>query len=806
MTTMIECAAFYTGLGWGVIPLAPKSKIPYGKLLPMARDNQGNVLYDHKGNPKRTWKTHADQHANEIEITEWFTACPDANLAILTGSTSGLIVLDIDGTAGQQFVDYCGELPNTPTVKTAHGRHVYFTYPKIVVGNKIGLSEQVDIRGNSGYAVAPPSINPDGIEYIWEITPDVEVAPCPDWLLALLQPKGTMTPTVPPLLSSLSGAKAPVAASAVNRFAASALANELLNVRRSNEGNRNDTLNRAAFNLGQLVGGGELEQQTVIDGLREAAFSVGLSGGEVDRTIASGVGDGMAQPRDRNSRKAAAPTKRSIGSPDKPKSTATSQDRVNEVRENINRDGVDRTPPEPPKTTPEPPTVGENGNRPNFTDWGNAQRLTRLYGKDIHYVHKWSKWLVWLGSHWDMDETAQIERFAKDTVRSMYSEAAKLTDDDARKALVTHGFKSESQKSISAMISLARSEPGISVSPRQLDTDNYLLNCTNGTIDLRTGELRRSERSDLLTKCIPVAYDPKAQCPMWISFLRQIMNGNMDLYRFLYRAIGYSLTGDVSEQCLFFMFGTGANGKSTFIQTIRTLLGEYSKQTATETLMATKSEGIRNDIAALRGARLVAAIETEENQRLAESLIKQLTGEDTVSTRFLYGEFFEFDPTFKVWLAGNHKPAIRGTDHGMWRRVRLIPFTVTIPEKDRDLKLMQKLKAELPGILAWAVQGCLSWQELGLQTPPEVKDATESYRAESDVIAIFLEETCVAHPNASVGISELHEKWIAWAKDAGEWEMSRRKFGQKLMERGFQQDKATAGKRVWRGLGIRSDE
>ena len=245
-----------------------------------------------------------------------------------------------------------------------------------------------------------------------------------------------------------------------------------------------------------------------------------------------------------------------------------------------------------------------------------------------------------------------------------------------------------------------------------------------------------------ITKLAPVNFEPDAACPRWLEFLSRIMDGNEQLIDFLQRAVGYALTGETSEQCLFIFYGSGANGKSTFLQTMSYVLGDYSMSTPTETLLVKRRGAIPNDVARLKGARFVIACEADAENRLAESLIKQMTGGDTISARFLHQEWFDFEPTHKVFFGTNHKPVIKGTDYAIWRRIRLVPFEITIPEGERDKNLPEKLKAEADGILAWAVQGCLVWQQQGLGVPEEVKAATDSYREEMDILGEFLKDRC----------------------------------------------------------------
>jgi putative DNA primase/helicase len=307
----------------------------------------------------------------------------------------------------------------------------------------------------------------------------------------------------------------------------------------------------------------------------------------------------------------------------------------------------------------------------NRTELGNARRLVRLFGHRIGYVHPWRRWLVYDGIRWAPDETGELERLAKETVLSIYREALAAESDTERSELAKWAARCESHAQLRAMIDLAASEPGIPAVPDELDADPWVLNVENGTLDLRRGLLRAHEPADLITKFAPVAWDPAAPAPAWAGFLERILPGDPALFGFLQRAIGYSLTGNTGEQTLFFLHGRGSNGKSTLLETLRALLGDYGMQADAGTFLDRRRDGANNDLARLRSARFVAAIKAGEGQRLAEALVKTVTGGDTISARLLYSEFFEFRPQFKLWLAANHKPVIRGTDYAMWRRIPL---------------------------------------------------------------------------------------------------------------------------------------
>jgi putative DNA primase/helicase len=410
--------------------------------------------------------------------------------------------------------------------------------------------------------------------------------------------------------------------------------------------------------------------------------------------------------------------------------------------------------------------------------------------------------LTWDGRRWALDSSAEVVRLAKETVRNIYREAADTEDSEARKATVEWARKSEKNAAIVAMMKLAESEPGVPVQPDALDADPWLLNCQNGTINLRTGELQPHRKGDLLTKLAPVEYGPAAGCPRWKQFLCEVFAPHPDLMDFIQRAVGYSLTGDTREECLFLLHGTGRNGKGTFIRTLCRILGDYAATADFGTFVSKRDEGPRDDVANMKGRHFIAAQESREGAALAESIVKTLTGGDLVRARRLYENSYEFLPTHKLWLATNHRPAIKGTDPAIWSRIKLVPFEVSFEgREDRGLKAA--LEQELPGVLAWAVEGCLRWQEDGLQFPDAVRQATAEYRNENDQLGRFIDDCCVVGDFVRCKATPLYTAYRRWADETGEDPLTLTAFGRRMTERGFRKEKKESAN-VYVGIGERT--
>lgn len=437
----------------------------------------------------------------------------------------------------------------------------------------------------------------------------------------------------------------------------------------------------------------------------------------------------------------------------------------------------------------------------NLTDAGNS-RLFVGFAKNKHRYCPNLGWLTWDTPRWREVHVEEILQTARLVPKRLFRDARK-TDGEAGDAIRWWAKTSESRGKLEAIVALARSEPEILTRFEDFDVETHVLNTDAGPLDLRTGKLNRCTPENLFTMVAPVDLDPDAKAPRWEQFLKEVFKDDADLIAFVQRAVGYSLTGDTSEQVFFLLHGSGANGKGVFVHTIEALLGDYAKSAEFRTFMSHKQGGVRNDIARLAGARFVSACESGEGACFDEAIIKQLTGGDRIAARFLYKEHFEFTPAFKVWLATNHKPQIRGTDYAIWRRVMLIPFEATFPPDKQDRHLEKKLKAELPGILNWALQGFRKWQAEGLSPPKTVQQANDVYREECDVLGSFIDECCEQEERAKAGATALYERYAEYCKENREPPIRQREFGKRLGERGYEKRRSGPGGRFeWHGIRV----
>lgn len=491
-------------------------------------------------------------------------------------------------------------------------------------------------------------------------------------------------------------------------------------------------------------------------------------------------------------------------------------DEVRRIAESVGR----YTPAEPvtPRYAPnaddhEQEKAEQTGARRNLTDLGNAERLRDKFGGRIRHCAALDVWLIWDGTRWKQDEQREIHHRGAETVRAIYAEAADGVTLQEREAIAKHATKSEAVARIEAMISLARSLPEIAILVTDLDTDRWALNCLNGTLDLRTGILRPHDPADLLTKRCPVIYDAAAALPLWDRFISETTGDDEEFAAFLQRIAGYTLQGDPSEEVIVFPHGPGATGKSTLLEALKATLGDYALTADFEAFLKKRGDGgIRTDIARLAGARFVVSIEVDDGKRLAEGLVKTISGGDTVTARHLYQKSFEYHPDFTLWLAANHAPKVNADDDAMWRRILRLPFTNIVPKAARDPQVKATLRN--PGIagaaiLAWAVRGCLEWQRDGLGIPQVVENATETYRREMNPFADFVDGCCDISPQAWTATERI---WSAYRQhegdDANLGETVKKAFIVHLQSLGCTpasqrwQGKVTRG---WKGIALKED-
>ena len=749
--------------------------------LDLAAATGWRVFPCHADKTPATPHGYKDATNDPADIERLWRAYPGELIGVAC-APSGLFALDIDRHPGQpdgyrtlqQLDDLHGGGKVIPTgpmqITPSGGAHALFRLPAgLKIPNNAGkIGPGLDLRSD-GYICTGPG-------YTWRPGhgPDAPLTDAPAWLLDLI--RDLTKPAAKPMTLP---AAADAAAYWYNRY-----------LPQAREGTRNETLYRMGLQLSWSgVDAGTAERLAV-----DFAQATGLPESEALRTMRSAYGAPAREP-------ANLPFMAGVALAD-----------------------PDGAPMPAPAPKPQDPAA-----RILLTELGNSRRFTRTFGGRALYVPAWG-WTLWDGKRWKADDRGVVAGLGKKIIDGLFDEAQdalataaqaaeglknaddstrdrlKMAYDEAQKqanGLLRWAMQSQTQQKIQAMLALAESDLPAAVD--EFDRDPWLLNCQNGILDLKTGKLRPHDPAARMTKLAGAAYDPEARCPLWLAFLERVFAGDRELIAFIQRAVGYSLTGNTSEQALFFLYGTGNNGKSVFSETLQALLGDYANKTPTDTLMLKHADGaVPNDLARLPGARVVVAAELEQGRRLNESLVKDLTGGDHITARFLHREFFEFEPTFKIWMYGNHAPVIRGTDDGIWRRMRRIPFTVTIPEAERDPFLPEKLAGELEGILAWAIQGCLAWQQHGLGLPEAVKQATASYRADQDVLAAFMNDCVIIGSRFKVTKKALYSAYKTWAEDNGETAINARRFGQAMQERGYRinEREGHTGLSIFTGIGL----
>jgi len=650
--TLRETALAYVALGWRVHPLRPRDKRP--------------LLSD--------WPTKAS--SDPLIILAWWDQWPEANIGIATGAQSGIFVLDIDPDKDgpetlAQLQDAHGPLPDTATCRTGSGGlHGYFRYPGgVLIRNSAGkLGPGLDIRGEGGYVVAPPSLHPNGRPYEWQLDPwENDLAEAPGWLLGLLaeatrkaSPGGNGTGKIP-------------------------------------AGQRNTWLTSEAGRMRRA-------------GLDEAAILAALSA--------------------LNYAKCAPPLP---------------ENEVQQIARSVARYAPGYA----------------------LSDAGNAEFFADGFAGQVCYRHDTQRWYLFRAPVWRPDRDGEVERLALEAIRERQAQAVAIQDIDLKKRTLSFLLASESTYRVRSVLELARSRPQLARSGQEFDRHPTLLAVHNGVLELTGGLFREGHPDDYLTQCTGTAYDPKATCPRWEQFVGEIFDGDAELVAFVQRAIGYTLTGWTREQCFFFCYGTGRNGKSTLFKVLRALLGDYAHNTAFATFARDRTQAShQEDLMALEGARLVTASESKMIGQLADDMLKTIAGEDPITGSRKFQHERTYQPTFKVWLAANNLPRVNDVTEGFWRKVILLPFHVRFEGARDDKHLGEKLLAELPGILNWALAGCLAYQREGLNPPARCRDAAEAWRADNDPLHDFL-KTCQVGANLEVKASALFAAYEQFCQREG---------------------------------------
>lgn len=667
---------------------------------------------------------HQSATTDTDQIRAWWDQWPDANIGIACDSEHGPIVIDIDAPkpheiSGFKFLKKL-ELPAeglvTRTAISRPGRlHLYFgpmrdsiTVKRMIRPFKLKDKKvAIDILGDGGYVVAPPSLHPEtGKRYQWG--EKIAMAPFPKRIFRFIEQR-SIKQIAPPLPEII------------------------------REGERDMLLTSLAGSMRR----------------RDASPKAILATLRIENAL-------RVRPplTDAQLQKIA----KSIGSKD-----SALEDE-------------------------------------NMTDLGNARRFVAQHHERLRCIGGSSRnpWYVYTGTHWEPDKMGEAMRLAKETVRSIHNEAHAMKDEEKRDALLAHAFKSEGAERIRAIVSLAQSEPEIVLRHDQLDRDRWLFNVRNGTIDLQTGKFRKHKRTDYITKISSVEYDKHATCPRWLQFLDEVLAGDKALIGFMKRAFGYSLTGDVREHALFFCYGTGRNGKSVLFEVARELYADYAIQADFSTFQSSRNEGPRHDLARMHGARFVSAIEARGDRSFDETVVKQMTGGDTVTARNLYESSFEFKPQFKLWLAANHLPLVKEQTEAFWSRILMIPFSVTIPAHKRKKNLSKLLVKELPGILNWALEGCREWSRNGLMAPDTVRRAIHDYKEEYDILSEFFMARCELNPRSWVARAPLYQSFSDWWQESrGRNALSHNQFNQMMRERPDIKQRKLEGIRGWRGIAVK---
>lgn len=715
-------------------------------------------------------------------LAEWRARYPDANWGMPTGAVSGYDVFDIDlprpekgktADGRKTFVELeriHGEVNTRVVITPSGGMHLYFQ-ARPDVEKAADPLPGIDVKSDGGYVVIPPS-EIDGEPYRWLDGLDLTrapAAPWPEWLLEIVRKKDRAPAAPAPQPATFDGGTAWGDKSIL------LIAEELASVP---AGGRDNKRNAICFRVGRMVAAGHVSYDDALSAMLMACERNGLHDDLGDRELRkrceSGLSDGMA----------AGPTGPSPKPRRKKAAVAVAESPVNQ-------------------TTPD--VVPAAPERELRTELGNARRIVRLHGKDMRYSAA-RGWVIWDGKRWKPDDTGEADRRSQAAIVSMLDDAKTMGASEDAESLVKWAIKSQKAGVIEASLRLARTQAAVALTPAAFDRHPYLLNVENGTLDLRTGEIRAHRQEDLITKLCPVKYDPAAFSPLWQQTVEKFLP-DPEIRSFVQRYLGSCLTGDPSDQAFAVFCGGGGNGKTTILETATRILGDYFVGTPFSTLTAKRDQsGSTADLASLAGARFVLAAEPPERITLNASTVKYLTGGDTITARLLYRDFFSFVPEFKLALMTNYRPNIEENSHAIWRRVHLVPFGVRIPDSDRIEGFKERIWEEgREGAFRWLVEGCMEWQTERLNPPDAIRAANAEYRSEEDEFGSFIEEKTAEIAGSVTRASALVSAYNKWAKENGADGMSAKALAGKLRQRGLRNRKSD-GVMVWVGIALRPDE
>lgn len=776
-TTTLDTAHAYARRGWRVIPVYNVNAD--GTCACGVTDIRDGVDKHAAGKHPigARWQERASSSGADVQ--EWFSV-GHQNIGIATGEASGIFVLDVDPDNGGdktlwdlQFKH--GDLPSTWAVRTGSGgEHYYFAWPGFDLSNSAGLlGPGLDIRGNGGQVVAPPSVSAKGA-YI--TLNEVDVAPAPEWLLSLL--------TAEP--APRNDAAVARLAEAPEGYVQTAVEYELRTLAATTEGSRNHALNRAAFAIATLLPHGVITEDEIITAFTPVALDLGLDASETRKTIASAIAAGMEKPRP--------------------------------------------WPPEDRATATFIPFAEDSGVWPMRTwdDFGNASRLIDHHPGRLLWIEQAEKWAVYEDTRWQLDTKRTAQSFAQETIDSLpktealtYSDLDGIEPDekgkggaDSTREVFLSWVKSQRHAGkVKAMLETVRGVRGMSADITDFDADPMLLNARNGVLNMLTGEVAPHTAELMQMQQVNASVDPAATCPRWEAFLEK-MQPHAEVRDYIQRVIGYSLTGDISEQKMFMHLGEGANGKSVMLEVMTGLLGSYSQAIPRTTLIVTRNDGIPNDVARMVGKRFLQTSETGKGRVLDEEAVKGLTGGEEQSARFMRAEFFDFRPTGKIHYVTNHFPRVSDAP-SLWRRLSIIKWQVTIADDDpeRDRQLAAKIIAEeMDGVLAWAVRGLQQWRLLGLAEPEIVRAWGTEYRDDADEFGDFIAECLMTSPDMPfIPTQRLYEAYSGWVFRGGRGPaMSVKAFSHAMKERGHDsirsRDESGRQMRGFVGVGVRVTE